>query len=112
MAVGWGFVAATNDAPFDGYVETGDGLRVPIELKLIRGEQAWRRLRELLRRMRDLNARNVVVVLGGMRIDRQTVETRLNASDGPSVHLVYFEDPNFDRELVNAVERASSTTDR
>ena len=108
LAAGWRFVAAANDAPFDGYVETTQGMVVPIELKLVRSEHAWRRLRELLQRLRDQNASDVVLILGGMRIDRQSVQDRLDASAGPPVHLVYFEDPNFDREFVGAVERATA----
>ena len=109
IAAGWRFVEPSNDHdPFDCYVQMPNGV-VPIVLKLVRNEQSWRRLKELRKRFRDRYTSDVVVILGGMRIDRQVVEDRLNEGAGPPVHLVYLEDPNFDSELVDAVRRAATT---
>lgn len=103
---GWTFASTAQDAPFDGYVAIGAGVQVPIKLKLIRGEQSSRRLRDLVGHVRELSVNDLVMVLSGMKVDRQTVEDRLISGNGPRVHVVYLEDPQFNRNLVAAVERA------
>lgn len=106
---GWSYVdGSASDRGTDGFVETPDGRRVPVEYKLMRNrEQLGRRIRELRQRYRASGIGNAVIVVSGPPLtpDSRLAQT-LQSYDSPRLCFVFLDDPEFEHNLAAAVEAA------
>lgn len=110
---GWSYVDASgSDRGVDGFVETADGRRVLVEYKLVRDRiNLSRRVRDLVRRYGTGELGNAVIVISGPPLapDSKLAQT-LRSYESPRFHVIFMEDPEFERNLAAAVREALAGT--
>ena len=111
---GWSYVDASgSDRGVDGYVETANGRRVPVEYKLVRNrDMLAKRFRELVHRYGTGEIRNAVIVISGPPLaEGSRLAQTLQSYESPRLHVVFMDDPEFERNFSAAIDESLKPTE-